>query len=59
MVACIPSPLGEFTPKETKMSSSNLAVRMEHAATDLLSNPPRGSDKALPQRRISTLVAAR
>ena len=23
------------------MSSSNLAVRMEHAATDLLSHPPR------------------
>jgi hypothetical protein len=23
------------------MSSSNLAVRMEHPATDLLSNPPR------------------
>jgi hypothetical protein len=43
MVACIPSPPGEFTPKETKMSSSNLAVRMEHAATDLLSNPPRVS----------------
>jgi hypothetical protein len=28
------------------MSSSNLAVRMEHAATDLLSQPPR------PQLRI-------
>jgi hypothetical protein len=25
------------------MSSSNLAVRMEHTATDLLSNPPRVS----------------
>jgi hypothetical protein len=28
------------------MSSSNLAVRMEHAATDLLSHPPR------PQLRV-------
>jgi len=25
------------------MSSSNLAVRMEHTATDLLSHPPRDS----------------
>jgi len=27
--------------KEIQMSSSNLAVRMEHAATDLLSHAPR------------------
>ena len=27
------------------MSSSNLAVRMEHTATDLLSDPPRVSSR--------------
>ena len=31
---------GDFT-KEYRMSSSNLAVRLEHAATDALSQPPR------------------
>jgi hypothetical protein len=37
-----PSPSGDFYQKRNlQMSSSNLAVRMEHTATDLLSNPPR------------------
>ena len=35
-----------FHFKEHSMSSSNLAVRMEHTATDLLSHPPR------PQLRV-------
>lgn len=35
------------------MSSSNLAVRMEHAATDLLSHPPRPQRPAR-KRRLRT-----
>ena len=32
---------GDFTNGNIEMSSSNLAVRLEHAATDALSHPPR------------------
>ena len=32
---------GDFTNRNAEMSSSNLAVRLEHAATDALSQPPR------------------
>lgn len=32
---------GDFTNRNVEMSSSNLAVRLEHAATDALSQPPR------------------
>jgi hypothetical protein len=32
---------GDFTNGNIEMSSSNLAVRLEHAATDALSQPPR------------------
>jgi hypothetical protein len=32
---------GDFTNGNFEMSSSNLAVRLEHAATDVLSHPPR------------------
>jgi len=32
---------GDFTNRNIEMSSSNLAVRLEHAATDALSQPPR------------------
>ena len=42
------------------MSSSNLAVRMEHTATDLLSHPPRlevrvaaNDDRAVKKVRLS------
>lgn len=33
------------------MSSSNLAVRMEHAATDQLSHPPR-TERTMRKRRL-------
>ena len=32
---------GDFTNRKIEMSSSNLAVRMEHAATDAVSQSPR------------------
>jgi hypothetical protein len=32
---------GDFIKGISKMSSSNLAVRLEHSATDALSQPPR------------------
>jgi hypothetical protein len=32
---------GDFTNRNIEMSSSNIAVRLEHAATDALSQPPR------------------
>jgi hypothetical protein len=32
---------GDFIYRNIEMSSSNLAVRLEHAATDALSHPPR------------------
>jgi hypothetical protein len=39
------------------MSSSNLAERMEHSATDQLSHPPRtasNDDRFAPRRRLRT-----
>ena len=37
-----PVAIWRFHPKRNvQMSSSNLAVRMEHTASDLLSHPPR------------------
>jgi hypothetical protein len=32
---------GDFIQRNIAMSSSNIAVRLEHAATDALSHPPR------------------
>jgi hypothetical protein len=32
---------GDSTQRNLSMSSSNIAVRLEHAATDALSHPPR------------------
>ncbi len=32
---------GDFTNRNIEMSSSNLAVRLEHTTTDNLSDPPR------------------
>ena len=42
VVPCVPVATRRFTTqKDHSMSSSNIAVRMEHTATDLLSHPPR------------------
>jgi hypothetical protein len=32
---------GDINQRNIEMSSSNIAVRLEHAATDALSHPPR------------------
>ena len=45
-----------------KMSSSNLAERMDHSATDLLSNPPRAAtndDRFARRRRLRTSLTNR